>query len=179
MARFDQWGFFLSALKQNQTYIWISSYQADTSLKSGCQRSLWSLLAELHQGPRVGCSGFGCIEVSVNTPPRRWIRSTPEWDTSARRHNIRGGARLPGCAGRPALCVCLLDWCFICVCVFLCCLCARLSPHSPVCLHRCLGGHFDLPALHTLVLPPASLPVCPLVLLSRRFPYIMFLFLNL
>lgn len=26
--------------------------------------------------PGVGCSGFGCIEVSVNTPPQRWIRST-------------------------------------------------------------------------------------------------------
>lgn len=65
---------FFRAIEKNQTCIWISSYQADTSLESGFHSSLWSLLAK---EPGAGCSGFGCIEVSVNTPPQRWIRSTP------------------------------------------------------------------------------------------------------
>ena len=100
--------FFLRALKENQTCIWISSGPTDTTLKSGCWSCLWSLLAELHQGAH---SLLQCI----NTPPQRRIRSTLQRDTSPRRHNIRGGAASLGEQG-GSLCfthqqfVCLSCW---------------------------------------------------------------------
>lgn len=163
--------FFLSgALKQNQTYIWISSDQTDTSLESGCRRSLWSLLAELRQGAQEPAALILAalklmLTLHLNGGSEAPCSETPHLDGTTSEVDTTS----PGVQDSPLgftqqhLCVCLLDWCTFGL--FCCWLCAHLSPRWSACIAAWLPA-CALPVTLTsqlsdslFGLPPASLSI--------------------